>query len=135
MVKGSTCLRCRSRRIHHSIPVRRARSEPARFVGIAAGATARPRQKSAPGNAPVRAVDYLAAVESSARTYAAHFPQLFTSARGVRTRDADGREYIDCLSNAGTLALGHNHPEVQEAVYEFLELDQLQQALDLAAGR
>src|SRR5688500_5018854 len=29
---------------------------------------------------------------------------------------ADGRRYLDCLSGAGTLALGHNHPVVLEAI-------------------
>jgi diaminobutyrate-2-oxoglutarate transaminase len=77
-------------------------------------------------------LNYLAEVESSARTYAAHFPRLFTVARGVRVFDSEGHEYIDCLSNAGTLALGHNHPEVKAAVCGFLDSDHLQQALDLA---
>jgi diaminobutyrate-2-oxoglutarate transaminase len=77
-------------------------------------------------------VEYLSTVESSARTYAANFPRLFVHAKGMRVRDSEGQEYLDCLSNAGTLALGHNHPEVNEAVRGFLETDALQQALDLA---
>jgi diaminobutyrate-2-oxoglutarate transaminase len=77
-------------------------------------------------------LNYLAQVESRARTYASHFPRMFVSGRGVRIADSEGREYIDCLSNAGTLALGHNHPEVKEAVHAFLAADHLQQALDLA---
>ncbi|WP_425394810.1 diaminobutyrate--2-oxoglutarate transaminase family protein [Burkholderia arboris] len=77
-------------------------------------------------------LDYLKHVESNARTYATSFPRLFTHAEGIRMRDSDGQEYIDCLSNAGTLALGHNHPEVNEAVMRFLSSGQLQQALDLA---
>jgi len=77
-------------------------------------------------------LDYLAEVESSARTYASHFPRMFVSGKGVRITDVEGREYIDCLANAGTLALGHNHPEVKQAVRSFIEADHLQQALDLA---
>lgn len=76
-------------------------------------------------------LEYLKRVESKARTYATSIPRLFTHAKGVRIRDSDGQEYIDCLSNAGTLALGHNHPEVNEAVMRFLSSDQMQQALDL----
>jgi diaminobutyrate-2-oxoglutarate transaminase len=83
-------------------------------------------------NVEINPVEYLGSVESSARTYAASFPRLFVHAKGMRVRDSDGREYLDCLSNAGTLALGHNHPEVNEAVRGFLETDALQQALDLA---
>ncbi|MEX5566401.1 diaminobutyrate--2-oxoglutarate transaminase family protein [Pseudomonas syringae] len=71
-------------------------------------------------------------LESNARTYAATFQQLFVSGKGMRVKDSNGREYLDCLSNAGTLALGHNPPVVREAVIEFLNGDHLQQALDLA---
>lgn len=71
-------------------------------------------------------------LESNARTYAATFQQLFVSGKGMRVKDANGQEYLDCLSNAGTLALGHNPPVVRDAVIEFLNSDHLQQALDLA---
>ncbi|MBV6749465.1 diaminobutyrate--2-oxoglutarate transaminase family protein [Pseudomonas chlororaphis] len=71
-------------------------------------------------------------LESNARTYAATFQRLFVSGKGMRVKDANGQEYLDCLSNAGTLALGHNPPVVRDAVIEFLNSDHLQQALDLA---
>ncbi|WP_419735754.1 diaminobutyrate--2-oxoglutarate transaminase family protein [Pseudomonas sp. COR18] len=77
-------------------------------------------------------LSYLRKVESNARTYAATFQQLFVSGKGMRIRDAHGKEYLDCLSNAGTLALGHNPPPVKAAVMEFLAGDHLQQGLDLA---
>ncbi|MDP9530648.1 diaminobutyrate--2-oxoglutarate transaminase family protein [Pseudomonas protegens] len=77
-------------------------------------------------------LSYLKKVESNARTYAANFQRLFVSGNGVWLRDVQGKEYLDCLANAGTLALGHNPPEVKDAVLEFLDSDQLQQALDLA---
>ncbi len=77
-------------------------------------------------------LDFLAHVESNARTYATAFPRMFTAAKGTRVTDSEGHHYIDCLSNAGTLALGHNHPEVKQAVRRFLDSDQLQQALDLS---
>lgn len=34
--------------------------------------------------------------------------------------DADGREFYDCLAGAGTLALGHNHPVVIDAIERML---------------
>jgi diaminobutyrate-2-oxoglutarate transaminase len=77
-------------------------------------------------------LNYLQHVESNARTYANSFRRLFTRGQGTRVYDSNGQEYLDCLSNAGTLALGHNHPEVKESVMQFLASDQLQQALDLA---
>lgn len=75
---------------------------------------------------------YLESKESAARTYARRFQQSFSHARGVWITDNNGRRYIDCLSNAGTLALGHNHPEVKAATLSFLNEDRLQQALDLS---
>jgi diaminobutyrate-2-oxoglutarate transaminase len=76
--------------------------------------------------------EFLKEVESNARTYAASFDRVFERGRGVRVWDSNGREYIDCLTCAGALPLGHNHPEVREAVAKFIASEQLQQALDLA---
>ena len=75
---------------------------------------------------------YLKQVESNARTYAAAFEQVFVSGQGVRLYDGRGHEIIDCLACAGALPLGHNHPEVQDAVLRFLSSGHVQQALDLS---
>ncbi|MGR4972803.1 diaminobutyrate--2-oxoglutarate transaminase family protein [Pseudomonas sp. LARHCG127] len=80
----------------------------------------------------MEALTYLENIESNARTYAQTFQRLFVSGKGMRIKDASGQEFLDCLSNAGTLALGHNPPEVRDAVMRFLDSDHLQQALDLA---
>ncbi|GAA3331896.1 hypothetical protein GCM10020331_090250 [Ectobacillus funiculus] len=40
-------------------------------------------------------------------------------AEGVYITDMDGKQYIDCLAGAGTLALGHNHAVVREAIEGF----------------
>ncbi|MDD5037177.1 MAG: diaminobutyrate--2-oxoglutarate transaminase family protein, partial [Methylococcaceae bacterium] len=77
------------------------------------------------------AYDYLQRVESNARTYARNFQRVFIGGSGVRVRDSEGNEFIDCLANAGALPLGHNHPEVREAVLSFVASDHIQQALDL----
>jgi diaminobutyrate-2-oxoglutarate transaminase len=45
---------------------------------------------------------------------------------------ADGRRYLDCLSGAGTLALGHNHPVVLQAVRRLLDSEAPLHILDLA---
>ncbi|MGY4306612.1 diaminobutyrate-2-oxoglutarate transaminase [Bradyrhizobium sp. USDA 4369] len=76
-------------------------------------------------------VGYLASVESNARTYAATFRRTFVSGRGIRVRDSEGNEYLDCLACAGALPLGHNHPEIREAVLDFVKSDQIEQGLDL----
>ncbi|HEX3764428.1 MAG TPA: diaminobutyrate--2-oxoglutarate transaminase family protein [Kofleriaceae bacterium] len=69
--------------------------------------------------------------ESSARTYAATFEAVFESGAGIRMRDHSGREIIDCLSCAGALPLGHNHPEILDALLVFLGSGHVHQALDL----
>ncbi len=78
--------------------------------------------------------DYLArqaASESNARSYPRKLPLALVSAQGMEVRDADGRTYLDCLSNAGTLALGHNHPAVVEALQWHLASGLPMQTLDL----
>ncbi|MDF3298311.1 diaminobutyrate--2-oxoglutarate transaminase family protein [Streptomyces tropicalis] len=70
--------------------------------------------------------------ESAARTYARALPIVPVRARGLTIEGADGRRYLDCLSGAGTLALGHNHPVVLEAVRAVLDSGAPLHALDLA---
>jgi diaminobutyrate-2-oxoglutarate transaminase len=71
------------------------------------------------------------AIESNARTYPRRLPLALKSGRGIRVRDVEGREYIDCLAGAGALALGHNHPVVVEAIQNALAEDIPFQTLDL----
>ncbi|MFC6064414.1 aspartate aminotransferase family protein [Streptomyces ochraceiscleroticus] len=66
--------------------------------------------------------------ESSARTYPRKLPVAIAEASGSRITDMDGRVYIDFLSGAGVLALGHNHPELTAAVRN--QLTRLTHGLD-----
>ncbi|MFE3635443.1 diaminobutyrate--2-oxoglutarate transaminase family protein [Streptomyces sp. NPDC059168] len=70
--------------------------------------------------------------ESAARTYARALPIVPVRARGLTIEGADGRRYLDCLSGAGTLALGHNHPVVLEAIRRVLDSGAPLSVLDLA---
>ncbi|MER7816290.1 diaminobutyrate--2-oxoglutarate transaminase family protein [Streptomyces sp. NPDC096153] len=70
--------------------------------------------------------------ESAARTYARSLPIVPVRARGLTIEGADGRRYLDCLSGAGTLALGHNHPVVLEAIKKVLSSGAPLHVLDLA---
>ncbi|MEU3372479.1 diaminobutyrate--2-oxoglutarate transaminase family protein [Streptomyces sp. NPDC006660] len=70
--------------------------------------------------------------ESAARTYARSLPIVPVRARGLTIEGADGRRYLDCLSGAGTLALGHNHPVVLEAIRAVLDSGAPLHVLDLA---
>ena len=70
--------------------------------------------------------------ESSARTYARSFPIVPVQASGMTITGADGRTYLDCLSGAGSLALGHNHPVVVNAIRKVLDDGAPLATLDLA---
>ncbi|MCF2533059.1 diaminobutyrate--2-oxoglutarate transaminase [Yinghuangia sp. KLBMP8922] len=70
--------------------------------------------------------------ESAARTYARSLPIVPVRARGMTVEGADGTRYLDCLSGAGTLALGHNHPVVLEAIRGVLDAEAPLHVLDLA---
>ncbi len=52
-----------------------------------------------------------------------HYPEPFVpeSAYGCKIRDIDGNEYTDYHLAFGPILLGHNHPEVNEAVKEQID--------------
>lgn len=54
--------------------------------------------------------------ESNVRSYPRKLPLAIAKAQGAWITDVEGKEYLDCLAGAGTLALGHNHPEVLESI-------------------
>ena len=54
--------------------------------------------------------------ESNARTYPRRLPIAIARASGSFIEDVDGNVFIDFLTGAGVLALGHGHPEVVQAV-------------------
>ncbi|RCG31504.1 aminotransferase class III-fold pyridoxal phosphate-dependent enzyme [Sphaerisporangium album] len=54
--------------------------------------------------------------ESNARTYPRRLPIAVADAYGSFLRDLDGNTFIDFLTGAGVLSLGHNHPELVRAV-------------------
>ncbi|MEU7526921.1 diaminobutyrate--2-oxoglutarate transaminase family protein [Saccharothrix sp. NPDC042600] len=65
-----------------------------------------------------RSAEYLAHQgrwESNARTYPRRLPIALAEGFGSFVRDVDDNVFIDFLSGAGVLALGHNHPEVVRA--------------------
>ncbi|MFB8734014.1 hypothetical protein ACEQPO_08805 [Bacillus sp. SL00103] len=47
--------------------------------------------------------------------------------------DADGREFYDCLAGQNTLALGHNHPVVIEAIERMLHEKRPLHTLDITS--
>ncbi|MDH0896156.1 MULTISPECIES: aspartate aminotransferase family protein [unclassified Pseudomonas] len=69
--------------------------------------------------------------ESNARSYPRRIPLALKRARGIHVEDVEGRRFIDCLAGAGTLALGHNHPVVVEAIRQVLADELPLHTLDL----
>ncbi|MEE1925814.1 aspartate aminotransferase family protein [Pseudomonas sp. 148P] len=69
--------------------------------------------------------------ESNARSYPRRIPLALKRARGLHVEDVEGRRFIDCLAGAGTLALGHNHPVVIEAIQQVLADELPLHTLDL----
>lgn len=69
--------------------------------------------------------------ESNARSYPRRIPIAIEEAEGIYVKDADGKTYIDCLAGAGTLALGHNHPVVIDAIEKVLHDKRPLHTLDL----
>ncbi|HEY0640226.1 MAG TPA: diaminobutyrate--2-oxoglutarate transaminase family protein, partial [Pseudonocardiaceae bacterium] len=78
-----------------------------------------------------RLVGRQAGRESAARSYARTLPIAPVRAAGATVTGADGRTYLDCLSGAGSLALGHNHPRVIAALRATLDSGAPLHALDL----
>ncbi len=66
-------------------------------------------------------LDHQEARESNARSYPRCIPLALQRAQGIYVEDVEGRVFIDCLAGAGTLALGHNHPVVVEAIQQVLQ--------------
>jgi diaminobutyrate-2-oxoglutarate transaminase len=81
-----------------------------------------------PGPASARLLDRQDQRESNARTYPRRLPIAIRRGAGSYVEDVDGNVFIDFLTGAGVLALGHSHPEVVAAVQEQLPL--LAHALD-----
>ena len=69
-------------------------------------------QASIPGgvNSPVRAFNGVGGT-----------PLFITKAKGPFTFDADNNQYIDYIGSWGPMILGHNHPEIKQAVLDAVE--------------
>jgi diaminobutyrate-2-oxoglutarate transaminase len=54
--------------------------------------------------------------ESNVRSYPRKLPLAIAKALGVWITDVENNQYLDCLAGAGTLALGHNHPDILQSI-------------------
>jgi diaminobutyrate-2-oxoglutarate transaminase len=74
------------------------------------------------------------ASESGVRSYCRDLPNLFVSASGARVWDCEGVEFIDFLAGCGSLNYGHNHPQIKQALIDYLMNDGICNALDFHTG-
>ena len=69
--------------------------------------------------------------ESNARSYPRKFPIAINKAKGSWIEDVQGNTYLDFLCGAGTLALGHNDEEVNQAMVDLIQSGAPLHTLDL----
>lgn len=69
--------------------------------------------------------------ESEVRSYPRRLPIAIKRAFGALVEDTRGQIYLDCLAGAGTLALGYNHPEINQALKSQLDSGLPYQTLDI----
>lgn len=79
-------------------------------------------------NATIKTFDR---IESRVRSYSRSFPKLFDKARNATIYGADGREYIDFLAGCSSLNYGHNDPDMQAALVEYVTSDGIAHGLDM----
>ena len=70
--------------------------------------------------------------ESEVRSYPRRLPIAIKQAYGALVEDTRGQLFLDCLAGAGTLALGYNHPEINQALKAQLDSGLPYQTLDIA---
>ncbi|ENM5927868.1 pyridoxal phosphate-dependent class III aminotransferase [Vibrio mimicus] len=73
-----------------------------------------------------------AAHESEVRSYPRRIPIAIKQAYGCLVEDTRGQIFLDCLAGAGTLVLGYNHPEINQALKSQLDSGLPYQTLDIA---
>ncbi|MDN3609864.1 pyridoxal phosphate-dependent class III aminotransferase [Vibrio ostreicida] len=81
---------------------------------------------------PDRVLQEQAEHESAVRSYPRRLPIAIKQAYGALVEDTRGQLFLDCLAGAGTLALGYNHPEINQALKEQLDSGLPYQTLDIA---
>ena len=69
--------------------------------------------------------------ESSVRSYCRAFPTTFSSASGAALIASDGTRYIDFLAGCSSLNYGHNHPEIKQALIDYIAADGIAHGLDM----
>ncbi|MGB7756235.1 MAG: diaminobutyrate--2-oxoglutarate transaminase [Salinisphaera sp.] len=77
-------------------------------------------------------MDIINRLESEVRGYVRSFPTEFKTARGNRMTDVHGQEYLDFFSGAGALNYGHNDPDMEAALLDYIQSGGINHGLDMA---
>ncbi|KEZ76484.1 diaminobutyrate--2-oxoglutarate aminotransferase [Salinisphaera hydrothermalis C41B8] len=77
-------------------------------------------------------MDIINRLESEVRGYVRSFPTEFKTARGNRMTDVDGHEYLDFFSGAGALNYGHNDPDMEATLLDYIKSGGINHGLDMA---
>jgi diaminobutyrate-2-oxoglutarate transaminase len=70
-------------------------------------------------------------LESQVRSYSRGWPVVFDKAQGSWLYSEDGKPYLDFFAGAGALNYGHNHPELKQALIDYISADGVTHALDM----
>ncbi|WP_088708431.1 aspartate aminotransferase family protein [Noviherbaspirillum denitrificans] len=98
-------------------------------IAIASQAYTRPSiQTAVPGPLSSEQLALQRKEESGAVSYPRKLTIAIKAAQGSYVEDMDGNVFLDCLTGAGVMPLGHNHPRVIAAAKQ--QLDKLTQGLD-----
>lgn len=82
-----------------------------------------------PGPKSQEILEYQAANESSAISYAKGMPMAMAKGKGATIEDVDGNIYIDMFSGAGVMAMGHGHPDLLKEAHA--AIDNVTHTLDI----
>lgn len=80
----------------------------------------------------ISSMGVIESLESEVRSYCRGFPAVFSSGRGSRLVDEDGREYVDFFAGAGALNYGHNDPVLAARLVDYITSDGITHSLDMA---
>jgi diaminobutyrate-2-oxoglutarate transaminase len=72
--------------------------------------------------------------ESAVRSYCRNLGAVLVGGRGSVVWDTEGVEYLDFLAGAGALNYGHNDPDMQRALLEYIAGGGIAHGLDLHTG-
>ncbi|HTF50504.1 MAG TPA: diaminobutyrate--2-oxoglutarate transaminase [Pseudonocardia sp.] len=69
--------------------------------------------------------------ESAVRSYCRNLDAVLATGRGTVVWDVEGNEYLDFLAGAGALNYGHNDPDMQRSLIDYISGNGIAHGLDL----